>query len=368
MTVADPLARRAAILAGLVCGNPARGWPDLQRGIAGEPELARATLLWLIHPERQAWVSELSPTELAGLYCFMWNNFPRDERPYGSRVPPERQAIQFRSRIPEWIADMGTEEAVRALDDLAERFPEQRERWALHRREARRRLRENTHQPAKPAELLSLERDAGTRLVRGDRDLMGLVLESLQRLDDRLQGRSGGTPLARALWNERGKGADWRGCPKDENFLSDYVKEHLDIDLVQRGILANREVELRAAGSGDGQRTDILVQAVAKRCPGEEGEPIATVVIEVKGCWNPGLEMAMEDQLRDRYLRDNGYRCGIYLVGWFVCDRWQGAQVAKRKARPEDTIEAWRDRLTKQAEELSLDGFRLCAFVLDVRV
>ncbi len=361
MPAADPLALRAAILAGLVCGNPARGWLELRQTMEREPQLARMTLLWLVDREPQAWVSELSPTELAGLYCFMCEHFPRDERCLENEEPPDWEVIRFRDRIPQWIAEIGTEEAVDILDSLAERFPEQQEMWAQYRQHARRRLRENTYRPPKPADLLRLEQDARTRLVRSDAELMELIIESLQSLEDMLQGRTGGTPVGRAVWNECG-GKNWK--PKEENFLSDYVQQHLRNDLVERQVLANREVELRAAKSGDGQQIDILVRAVKKH--GNE-EPVPTVVIEVKGCWNPELGTAMKAQLRDRYLKDNGYRCGIYLVGWFVCDRWPRARVAKRKARPEDTIGAWRGRLAQQAQDLSVNGFRLRAFVLDAR-
>ncbi len=172
----------------------------------------------------------------------------------------------------------------------------------------------------------------------------------------------GAVPFPRAVWNED---SDNRSHKNDENFLSSYFKQHLQTELVERSILVEREVELRATKSGDGQRTDILVQAVKKH--GSE-EPVATVVIEVKGCWNKDLETAMEEQLRDRYLKKNGWCCGVYLVGWFLCDRWRRARVARRAPGPEDTIEAWRDKLAKQAQELCVDGFRLRAFVLDARV
>ncbi len=42
--------------------------------------------------------------------------------------------------------------------------------------------------------------------------------------------------------------------------------------------------------------------------------------------------------------------------------------MAMRKPGPEDTIEAWRDELARQAEELSVNGFALWAFVLDARI
>ncbi len=363
MSAADPLTRRAAILAGFVCGDPEAGWPLLHRAMDEEPRLAKEALLRLCDSDHLGWQAALSPQDLAKLFCFMEKHFPATPSSYGRGTLPE--PIWFRDRIPQWIAEMGTEEAVHVLDDLAERFPEQQEMWAQYRQHARRRLRENIYRPPKPADLLRLEQDARTRFVRSDAELAELVLESLERLQDELQGTKGGTPLARALWNESGENG-WR--PKDENFLSDYVKQHLQTDLLERRIVANREVELRAARSGEGQRTDILVEAVQKRSSGDEGEPVAAVVIEVKGCWNKDIRKSMESQLRDRYLEDHGYRCGIYLVGWFVCDRWPGASMAMRKPGPEDTIEAWRGELARQAEELSVNGFALWAFVLDARI
>ena len=362
MPVADPLALRAAILAGLVCSNPTRGWPELRQTMEREPQLARMTLLWLVDREPQAWVSELSPTELAGLYCFMCEHFPRDERCLENEEPPDWDVIRFRDRVPQWIAEIGTEEAIQVLDDLGQRLPAQAEVLAYYRRKAQRTLQARRYQPPQPADLLRLEQDARTGLVRSDAELMELIIESLQRLEDMLQGRNGGTPVARTLWNESDENG-WR--PKDENFLSDCVRQYLQLDLVERGIVANREVELRPPRSGDGQRTDIVVQAV--RTHGSE-EPVVTVVVEVKGCWNPELGKAMKTQLRDRYLNDNGYRCGIYLVGWFICDRWKPDKIAKRKFRAADTITAWRERLAQEAQDLSVDGFRLRAFVLDARV
>jgi hypothetical protein len=98
------------------------------------------------------------------------------------------------------------------------------------------------------------------RLVQSGDQLLEVVIESLKRLEATLQGE---TPAAQFLWDKTNENG-WR--PKDENSLSDYVKIHLDKDLRQRGVIVNREVEIR---HGHGERTDIHVDAII-RGPGKE--------------------------------------------------------------------------------------------------
>jgi hypothetical protein len=78
-----------------------------------------------------------------------------------------------------------------------------------------------------------------------------VLIESLQRLEEKLQGE---TPAAQFLWDQ--DGGSYR--PKDEKSFSDYVKIYLEDDLTVRGIIVNREVEIHR-----GERTDIHVDAVS---------------------------------------------------------------------------------------------------------
>jgi hypothetical protein len=43
----------------------------------------------------------------------------------------------------------------------------------------------------------------------------------------------------------------------------------------------------------------------------------------VKGCWHAAVRTGLDTQLVDGYLKVHGWRCGIYLVGWFVCPQWE---------------------------------------------
>jgi hypothetical protein len=65
--------------------------------------------------------------------------------------------------------------------------------------------------------LLRLGRDRKLRLVESGEQLLEVIIESLRRLEEELQGE---TPAAPDLWNRLPDGAL---RPKSENELSDYV-------------------------------------------------------------------------------------------------------------------------------------------------
>ncbi len=110
---------------------------------------------------------------------------------------------------------------------------------------------------------------------------MEVVLESLNRLQDALTTST--LPHSEDLWHWDGADTQRRDFRhKDEAFLSNYVARWLVNDLQQRGIIIEREVQLR-----QGQRTDIYVTAVAEASDSSITD--VTVVIEVKGCWNAGV-------------------------------------------------------------------------------
>jgi hypothetical protein len=185
-----------------------------------------------------------------------------------------------------------------------------------------------------------------------------VLVESLKRLEAKLQGE---TPAAIDLWNEIEKNVY---SPKDENRFSDYVKRHLDEDLRQRGVIVNREVEIRRGERATpGERTDIHVDAVVRGPNGEIYDSV-TVIIEVKGCWHQELNQAMKTQLVDRYLKDNRCQHGQYLVGWFNCDQWDNGDYRKGQA-PKFNIDEARKQFDAQAAELSQQGTRVKALVIN---
>ena len=173
-----------------------------------------------------------------------------------------------------------------------------------------------TWHPITAADILKIAGDRDARLVQsGDGSC---PKPSWNRSRDSRRKWHGETPAIPFLWDKSEAGSL---RPKDEYALSDYVKLHLEQDLKEKGVICNREVQIHR-----GERTDIHVDAVV---PGQKNGSYGTesVIIEVKGCWNSGLDRAMEEQLVGRYLQDNRCQHGLYLVGWFNCDLWDVARL-----------------------------------------
>jgi hypothetical protein len=84
-----------------------------------------------------------------------------------------------------------------------------------------------------------------------------------------------------------------------------------------------------------------LIQAV---CPTTHRQ--WSVVIEVKGSWNPQLLTHLDEQLRQRYLSSNAMKCGIYLIGWYACSQWAKSDRRRDAARRLD-----RDEVTNLLSE-----------------
>lgn len=209
------------------------------------------------------------------------------------------------------------------------------------------------------------------RLVQNAEQLLEVVIESLRRLEVTFRDETSAwrdvwdrlplpTPETQTSTRRRRRRA-FTYRPIDENEFSDYVKRHLQADLGQRGIIANREVVIRSD-----ERVDIRIDAVT-RTTREELDERLSLIIEVKGSWNTELMTAMQTQLVDRYLRDNHCRYGLYLVGWFNCDAWDSQDDRKRRA-PRVSLEEAERRLDEQAVTLSQHDAMIRAMILNATI
>ncbi|MCY1042766.1 NACHT domain-containing protein [Corallococcus sp. bb12-1] len=305
-----------------------------------------------------------SPAQLADIYLWI-------ERHAGARAP--RSGSRFLSvmnsggdlhsiqgNIEGFLLRQSSRDACRALERLNHEVPGRKGlRIALI--QAQESFRTEHWRPPGPRDLLALLGSPQARIVQSAAQLIDVVMESLGRLQVDLHGE---TPALEFLWNEwKEKNEPVRFRPKKENHLSDWIKRHLAQELSGRRIVVNREVEIRPTEPlRPGQRTDLLVQAMAAGPDGREA-PIS-VIIEVKGCWNPDLWTAMREQLVERYLAENACQHGIYLVGWYACAHWDETQ-----AHPTEggviTQDRARQCLEEQATELSRIKAQVRAFVLD---
>jgi hypothetical protein len=337
-------------------------WPLLNRYLEIGKEVA------LNHnrdrgPRLGSIASRLTDEAAADLYLWLETHFPRAEDPkYGSgafhQVSARDEVGSWRNGVLHDLANRGTPQAITALERLARALPN--ESFGMQRvlMQARETTSLRTWQPLKPEQILEMARNPQSRFVRSADQLLDVILESLVRLKERLQGE---TPAALFLWDKTSKG---KFRPKLEPRLSDFVRLHLELDLKGSGLIFTREPEIRPIGYGSpGEELDILVDVNVPGI-GDELDKVG-VIIEVKGCWNKDLDISMQTQLVGRYLKENHARRGLYVVGWYACPQWDVADW-KCGATPKNlTLEEASKQFDEQAKKLSETGTRVAAIVLN---
>jgi len=293
----------------------------------------------------------LEEPHVADLYLWLCREYPAadDAVHEGVFTPDTRDNIaSWRSRCLDTLKRRGTKAACNALRRLVDALPDQSYLSPLVV-EAEATRRAKSWEPTSVSTLRQLLADTSRRQVRSETELADVILESLSRLQKHLQGE---TPAAFDLWNTAPIMK-----PKSENEFTDYVARHLRRDLGERGVIIGREVEIRRTASpGSGERTDIHVDVV------HEGNR-SSVILEAKGCWNPGLLADQHAQLADRYLRENETRTGIYLVGWFACAIWDDEDY--RKAACRHDLEDIERQLATDAADLRTEGYDIRPVLLD---
>jgi hypothetical protein len=338
---ADDRQRQRALAAALALVRFAddAGWSTVWPAIESNHEFGTQLIESLAY--RSDWNAQhLSEEQLADLYLWLAHRFPP------AQLPDQRTGVlgggaddvsTWREGLLQQLKERGTIEACHALERIVGQTEEQdraRMQWILL--EAQTLARRQTWLPYRPAYLMKVISDSRVRLVQNEEQLLEVVIESLRRLEATFRDE---TPAWRDVWDRlplpssetptpargrRRRAYTYR--PIDENEFSDYVKRHLQADLESRGIIANREVVIRWD-----ERIDIRIDALARNTREELDERLS-LIIEVKGNWNPELMTAMQTQLVDRYLRDNHCQHGLYLVGWFNCEAWDSQDDRKRRA------------------------------------
>jgi hypothetical protein len=314
------------------------------------------------HHESQKVFSFLSFDQLAELYLFLVKHYPLEDDP--KHEIGEGYTVTVRDKIGDWresilnfMENSGVPEACIALRGLSTELPKYEHlQYKLFRAEFN--MRQKTWTPLNETELLDLFLRSDAILIESEQHLLDAVIQSLKKLDLLIQGE---TPMAISLWNEWNENHKNLYRPKDENRLSDYVKTHLEKELKQRAVIVNREVEIRR-----GEKTDIRVDAIKKTINNNVYDTV-TVIIEVKGCWHRELASAMETQLRDRYLKNNRCRVGLYLIGWFNCDKWDQTD-NRYKDSPKYGLSEAKVQFENQAANLCTEDILLRSYVLNLSI
>lgn len=227
--------------------------------------------------------------------------------------------------------------------------------------EAEQKLVRDSWLPYEVLEVAAVLGISAGRVIRTEAELHDAVLSELQLIAEKVSA-SAFLPAVYLLWDEISQ------RPKHEPRLSDWLAGELKDRLSHKGAIVNREAQVRSNNpKGVGERTDVLVELSP---PAKNGKPAATLslVIEVKGCWNKELVTAPASQLRDDYMKAYKASSGIYLVMWFLCDKWTKDDYRKRdtqKLVPDGTFDACMDTVTTACNAASVGATTVTPFVVD---
>lgn len=338
-------------------------WNRITALAALQGTLARQAVDQMHYEFDQARLTNLTGPQLGEICVWLKQTLPAPAQSQGGFLADWRDNAEvFRGLLFSHLQKAGTPKALAALRYVARQLPDDvGAKWMLA--EAQKASLQHTWIPPAPTTILKMARRPDTRLVHSGEQLLTVVMESLDRLQKKLHGH---TPGVDFLWNKATDQNSKRLWPQDENTLSNYVKSHLEDDLQGRGIILNREVEIRQSlgkSIRQGQETDIQVDAIVQNT--RSGEPQrVSVIIEVKGCWNRELKTAMKEQLAERYLAESQCQHGIYLVGWFLCEAWD-ANDYRKSDTPKWALQEAREHFLQQETEFSQGGLLIRSFVLD---
>lgn len=331
-------------------------WPDLKKhDYVAEAIFLKAAPKLGFGESRQ--LKLLSSVQKADILSWLYIKFPSysNQKPRVFK-PTDRDDVQYyKTQLLRSLIEEGSVASVNALRRVAVELPEVTEfKWWLL--SARDYMKKNTWSTPSPRQLKDVLTNSQNRLVRSEMELLSIVEESLLRLQKKLQGNN---PTAFFLWDKSpSKGnKPSKYVPKDENSLSDFIKLHLDYDLVARSLVVNREIEIRrTTGHKDGARPDIYVQAFTHENPSDS----FSLVIEVKGCWHPKVGTSMSTQLKDKYLSRYKSNIGLYLVGWYFCRHFPDPKKRSKKS--------FETKMKHQARQLSQSNVLIKSLIVDCRL
>lgn len=303
---------------------------------------------------------DLDNDDQAKLYVWLATKYPEEEDPIhiGGYTPRARDYIvDAKNEILNGLSNAGTNDALNAIKLICQKLPQYDWLRRVYLR-AREEVLRKSWVPVSPEQLNEWVAQPSLRYIQDADQLLEVVLGFIGNYQKHILNSSS---KARLLWSEVKESRKVAYTPKDEDALSDHIKDYLSDNLKGKSIILNREVQVTK-----GQRTDIKIDAI--KYEGKIPVDILTVIIEVKGCWNSGLKTAIETQLLNDYLKKNALTHGIYLVGWYLCDKWEENHLKGKGGRQFEEFQEAQEFFEKRAQELSTEDYHLAARLIDLRL
>ncbi|MGR9114376.1 MAG: NACHT domain-containing protein [Gammaproteobacteria bacterium] len=345
----DPeTANRCSVAIALLRYVPVQAWPNIQRLLIEDEEIAREVVLAIAYSGgySDTIYSDLDEAQLGWLYDRLRELFPPVEDPPipdNVYTPTRRHdTSKFRDEMIGRLKNMATPEAIKELDRICKAYPDSP--WLVRvKADACKNLWRQERSRLTFADSIRLLSDANVSVVRTSIELMNVVEGALRRFAH--EAKHGSPPLVTFLWDEK------QNKPVSEQRLSDFLKFYLNREWRDGRIIINREVEIRNLRDfGIGERTDLFVQSVSTG--GDTHQPQLSVVIEIKPDNQAKPQKDIPDQLVGKYLDGESRSCGIYLIGWFGKGR--------------STIDELSEKAVQCASENNSDRIKVSSIVVDL--
>ncbi len=355
----------SSIIRAIATESANNSWPVLYKQAEKSRKRARRVLAGIQssrgrYANDNEFHSELEDEALADLLFLLFKHYdPKSDEEHSESgvASTEGDVRRWRHSVLRELVGRGTPASVEHLREMSRKFPEH-EWLSSHVLDAMGQQAKSEWNPPKAIELLKMEEQAKSRLIRSGDELLSVLSDSLIRWNkDKRE-----NDLIRLMWNEIRKGI-WK--PKDEEDLSQELMGWLRTDLRNHQVVIGRELQFSRRTSKDGvagTRVDISVDAIS---PDPQVDPVKAIV-EVKGSWNKGAKGAMKSQLVDRYFVEDRVNNGLYVVGWYEAPGWESSD-GRRTSSPWKKMDIAIADLSSQASRLQIGHPEYCvsSLVLD---
>jgi hypothetical protein len=368
-----PLTPTARIACALLQHRPIESWLSVNSLFEKRPDIARHVLGQYAYETRRSSREKIElPSELAGqILSGLFRAFPPEQDPKhegAHYVDLVDAAVDLRTQLLNHLTacdDEKAREAVRELEmEFGVRYP-----WLRRARAHAEQLHlMNRWQPIPLQSVATILHASESRLLRSGEDVVEAIMYALAEFDRQLH--TPPTSTLNALWNDgvfQDKKYSSVPYPRQEEHVSDEVMKAIKSVLGGFAVTASREVQIfRRRVSGDagnpGSLTDVFVEVPAA---GTFSGTKLTVIVEIKRSCNSEVKHALQTQLVDRYLLEDGTNFGVYVVAFFDSSTFELRSSDKPKW---PSIDVARSDLDLQAVAASASGRCVRSYVLDVGI
>jgi hypothetical protein len=295
--------------------------------------------------ENNSSFSGMSVDQFVELITLLFEYFPPENDPKyegAHSVTSDDTARALRDNLIRMLGNRGDTTAIMVLRTLEKRYQGKYDWLRRPRADAERAYRLSTWTPIPLEAIAALLTANRKRLIRSASEVMDGVIAAIEGYQQHLRIKNPND--LDDFWNRRSRKIP---SPKEEEKVSDKLRDAIQNYFANYTVVANREVQLfrrklpKGLGGAPGSEVDVFctVPAVGTVM----GDPIH-LPIEVKLGHNPEARTGLQEQLVDRYMHECESTCGLFVVAWMgtkVSSQyrplWQSTDAARKELHEQST-------------------------------